>query len=598
MNQLAFDFTPPAASPAMTGSAVLPAPKKPPRLSDADGVSTMGPTPVNGTPINLAEVRAVLKGRSSDQVTRNVCSALSTFQKVTGKPLSALPADPVQLGPIFATANPALVRVGPQRWMQVRNLVRAGLRATGVPVMPGRSDEPPSAAWRQLADRLPTKEGRNGLSRLTRFFTRRGVEPEDLSLADFEAFREALPTALIEKPHVVYADTIRIWNKAVVNIVGWPRMHVPTPCLRETYALPEQRFEASFREDVRAFTAVGQRQATYFDEKSGRSLRAVTSEKQRAELFRLASALVLTGHPIEAVRSLGDLVDHKNAKSALGFLLLRADNAAKPGVVRMAELLVTASRTWCGTAEDRESLKLFAANLRAARPDKDTFSPKNIERMRQFFVAENVALIMHLPERIFSEAAKMDQRYVEPARRSMYALAVELLSVVPLRRKNLVGLRIGTQLRRIGSGQTGSYRLVFGPDEMKGKRSFEAKVPVHTAQLIETFIERYRPVLSDAPGDFLFPSPSGGARNQTSFSAKLSQFIARETGLQMHMHLFRHLAAFLYLSHHPDDIETVRLFLGHGEIETTLKYYAFVKPELSFERLDALVASLRSRGGV
>jgi integrase len=41
----------------------------------------------------------------------------------------------------------------------------------------------------------------------------------------------------------------------------------------------------------------------------------------------------------------------------------------------------------------------------------------------------------------------------------------------------------------------------------------------------------------------------------------------------MTLHQFRHALAAVYLKDHPGDYETVRRFLGHRSIRTTVKFY-------------------------
>ena len=69
----------------------------------------------------------------------------------------------------------------------------------------------------------------------------------------------------------------------------------------------------------------------------------------------------------------------------------------------------------------------------------------------------------------------------------------------------------------------------------------------------------------------------------------------RETGLHMNLHLFRHLAAKLYLRFDPGGIETVRQLLGHKTIKTTLKAYADFQTEPAFQRLEEALLDLYDR---
>jgi len=68
----------------------------------------------------------------------------------------------------------------------------------------------------------------------------------------------------------------------------------------------------------------------------------------------------------------------------------------------------------------------------------------------------------------------------------------------------------------------------------------------------------------------------------------MSDFIAREAGVEMTLHQFRHLAAKLFLDQHPDGYETVRRLLGHKSLETTMRYYR------ELEAVLAASATLRS----
>ena len=66
----------------------------------------------------------------------------------------------------------------------------------------------------------------------------------------------------------------------------------------------------------------------------------------------------------------------------------------------------------------------------------------------------------------------------------------------------------------------------------------------------------------------------------------------RETGLDMNLHLYRHLAAKLYLRFDPGGLETVRQLLGHKTIKTTLKAYADFQTEPAFLRLEEALLDL------
>ncbi|GGH18924.1 hypothetical protein GCM10007036_21420 [Alsobacter metallidurans] len=61
----------------------------------------------------------------------------------------------------------------------------------------------------------------------------------------------------------------------------------------------------------------------------------------------------------------------------------------------------------------------------------------------------------------------------------------------------------------------------------------------------------------------------------------------------MNAHLFRHLAAYIFLRQHPGEFETVRVLLGHKSIRTTVSFYCAIEQEDAFRRYDALLDSYR-----
>jgi site-specific recombinase XerD len=65
---------------------------------------------------------------------------------------------------------------------------------------------------------------------------------------------------------------------------------------------------------------------------------------------------------------------------------------------------------------------------------------------------------------------------------------------------------------------------------------------------------------------------------------------------RMNPHLFRHLAALLYLKEHPGDFETVRRLLKHKKLETTVTFYAQLSNQWAHEHYQEAVLT-KWRGG-
>ncbi len=69
----------------------------------------------------------------------------------------------------------------------------------------------------------------------------------------------------------------------------------------------------------------------------------------------------------------------------------------------------------------------------------------------------------------------------------------------------------------------------------------------------------------------------------------MTECIKRETGLAMHPHLFRHLAAKLFLEVKPGQFEVVRQMLKHKTLQTTTDFYAETSNSFAHEHYDNVV---------
>ena len=64
-------------------------------------------------------------------------------------------------------------------------------------------------------------------------------------------------------------------------------------------------------------------------------------------------------------------------------------------------------------------------------------------------------------------------------------------------------------------------------------------------------------------------------------------------GLDVNIHLFRHLAGYLFLKQHPGEYETVRQLLGHKSLKTTIDFYTGLEHADSFRRYDEVLDTYR-----
>jgi integrase len=520
-------------------------------------------------------------------------TALRKASQVIGRPLSEIPATPAVLGSLLDAAAPAAAGINPIRWHRIRSLTRGALVAAGIELLPARDAGGQSPTWKALAAALLETRLRNGLSRPMSYFSRRGIEPDDVGPEHLEEFRQAMCTAsLVAHPESRWRGTMGLWNRAVVALPEWPQVRVELPPDPRRYSQPWESFVESYRNDVAAFISHSGNQNPLAKDYAP-SIAPRTAQSRLKQLKTLSSALILSGCPAEELTSLAVMVEPKNAEAALGFLLTRNGGLSSPHLKSQADLLVTIAKYWVKAApEDIAVLATFAASLKI----KSTgMVDKNRERLRQFNLPANKDALLHLPARVFAEAAKAKKGDKSEAVQVMLALAVELLIQSTLRLENLVGIEIGRHLVEVRRGRHRIYNLVIPKTETKTGVPFAMEVPPDAVKLLDIYLEHYRHRIYAGPSVFLFPGRGGKRRADDNFSANISRFIFKRIGLRVNVHLFRHIGVKLYLEAHPGDIQTMSTTLTHSSTKTTQRAYAENDTEGALRRYDQNIAALRER---
>jgi integrase len=569
-----------------------------PGPSSDDVVPCRRPEPLmDGSGATLADVIDFVTrdpAVTSTQRADRLC-AMRRLARILGKDPRLIPVAPDALRLAFASVVPAAEGVTTGRWSTTRSRTMAAVAQAGIPVMAGRSRTKLPFAWHQLERALPTPRAKLGLSRFMRFCTDRTIMPSDVDDAVFDRFREALQSeSLVESPHRVHRTACDQWNKAAQSVSGWPAVAVKLPGNARHYSFAWSDFPASFVADIESFLGRSGGGGPFADDYV-RAQRPGTIQLQRRQLQQMASHLVLSGVPIDKVTSLAVLADLHHARTILEAAHKRLCTGKSSGTQHlhgMALLLKVIAQHWVKAPPELvEKLARFA---RQAAPASRGMTDKNRSRLRQFDSQQNIQALLDLPRRVFRELKAKDPDR-QDGLRALNALAIELLIAAPMRITNLAGLDQARHLLRIGRGAGSVLHIVIPGNETKTGEPFEVTVPTETAALLGTYRTRYLPLISTAPTPLLFPNQNGSLRSAMAFSRSITDFIKRETGLVMNVHLFRHAAVTLYLQSHPEDLETARRILGHKSLNTTMRFYAEIKTTASFRRYDDVINNLRSR---
>jgi integrase len=297
-------------------------------------------------------------------------------------------------------------------------------------------------------------------------------------------------------------------------------------------------------------------------------LRPATVRHRRGQVLRFASVLVHAGVEPSKISGLKALVTPALAKTGLAWLHARQGGKKSPGLAGVAIMLKTLARHHVPCSpEDLKEIVTYSNRL--AMPGQTGLTPKNRERLRPFEDPAMQRRLLTLPAQLLEQTKGKTGPRAALMREE--ALAISLLLHCPVRLRNLANLHLERNLRRMRDGRV---YLVFDGSEVKNRRPLEFELPRSVIAMLDAHLATRAPELCPPGTPWLYPRRDGGAAMAAShLSRRISARIHKETGLVMHVHLFRHFAAKIFLEANPGQYEVVRRLLGHAALSSTLSAY-------------------------
>ena len=432
----------------------------------------------------LADVLSAIV--SSDLLTsrqrQDMASAVRSVGRFLSRPLSTLPSDARSIRNLLEGIQPARHDISPGRWANIRSLTFKALDHAGVRRLPGRSSAPPTLAWQRLLQPLPYRPAQVALMPFARYCSRQGIEPDRVDQKTFEAFaRELEEFGARSRPREAYLDACRAWQRARTTYPHWPTFAVSVEDRRDRYALAWSTFPPSLKADVDAMAA-GAISPDLLSPTSRKPIKSVSAASRVSLLRAFASGIVLKGRDPATLRTISDLVHADAARSGLEFMLDRAGGRKTPHIHQMAKLLCTLARHHVyGRITDlgpqaRKAAEINIAELddfrRSLDPRRHGMTAKNRTTLRWFEDEVLLAKFLSLPARLLRRHQTRRKLKVSEAVQLQTGLAVEILTVAPIRCKNLVEIRLDENILDHGSAATGAFTCTLRRSTSRTGRSW------------------------------------------------------------------------------------------------------------------------------
>lgn len=515
---------------------------------------------------------------------RDMVSALKRFCFLCGSSPSQLVVEVSTLRETIARILPARHRMARKTFANVLSLVREVLEKAGAVDRMQRGLAHHDPEWGPLV--ISTKPDRDlalGLASLMNWCARRSIKPCDVDDAVVRTYLSWLETrTLARKPKNMARRAVQLWNRARKSIPTWPDIELTPLSFRpKSDKLRWEDLSISFRRDAETHLSM-RAKPDIFDDRPNipvRPLAASTLRQQREHLRLAASVLVKSGVPVSEINSLAILVAPEALKIVLRHYHERAKGKPNAFAITLAKTLIAVARYHVSVSADQViELRRIAGKLPSVSYD---LTEKNKALLRHFESEHNRAALLYLPERLLSEAkADLDGPRL-PFVKAQVGIAVDILTVAPLRPQNLIRLNWRRHISE-PNGPRGPLRLHIPAAETKTKkRELIFEIPGEVAARLRWYRRVILPQLGADPEGNLFITRCGTPKNQETLTQQITEGLETHVGLHMTPHQFRHMAAWLYLEHHPEDFETVRSLLGHSFAKTTLMYIGASGPRAS-----------------
>ena len=528
---------------------------------------------------------------------RDMISGLTRVAEILNGHPDAVPAHVPWLQPRLAGLSPKTIGITVKTWANILSNMKAALAHLGLIKVGTKPATALSPEWAKLWEALRQSSQCGlapGLRGFVSYLDECTIVPEIVGAKDLDGYLAFVTTRSLRKDPVDVARRARAaWNRAAKLVPAWPNQNLEPLNSDRVYCLPDPAFSGGFISEVDDLMHDLAKPDPLAPGSLRRALRPDTLKARRGQYTRFAAILVRAGQPIEDIAGLRDLVVPENLERGLRWLLARNHNVVTPGISNTAVALRVLARHHVELS-DEERLRAEDLCGKVILPRTFGLTEKNRRRLMPFNDAVLTNQFLSLAQELWS-SSKAGRTPDERALQRERAIAIELLTFCPIRRKNLAEIHVERDLQRHGPGHV---ILNLQADQTKTRRAICFVLPEHLVSWIDAHLRDRVGILCPAGVPWLFPKRDGSDHvAPTQLGDSISKVIRTHTGLRVHPHLYRHLSAKLMLKAHPGHYELVRRILGHSETSTTWETYVGLEGEDATRMLSEIVALNRTSSG-
>ena len=544
---------------------------------------------------SFADAIAVIAGTSLLEPKRktHLITSLRQIARYIGQPVESIPARFAAIQSRILALHPVQLGVNPKTFANHRANVRAALLFFNRYAHGSGRSAAMAESYRNLLSKLADRHARDVLSPFFRYLTAANVLPGNVIDSDVTAYTKFRTETGFRPimPNIV-RKLVRHWNRASGTVSEWPSHQLTEPaCLALTAGPSWETFPEQLRLDIEAHLArLGHRRKAA-DGKNLKPCASSTIATRKRELVAAVRTAVAAGIPLDDLSSLRELLNPERVKVIIDFYWVKNGDIPHTSTIDLAWHLVSIARNI--TDFDEEDLASLVDICQALEPHRRKgLTDKNRTVVRQVLHSDIWSKVIELPRALMAKARSGASSQQQGALAAQPSVAIAILTVAPVRMKNLATIRLGVNLVRPGGPDT-PYLLTFQDYEVKNRVPLDFPLPAGVSKLIDEYLFAHRPVLMNGRNhDYLFPGKSGGHKFVASFSTQISKLLWKSAGFRITPHQFRHAAAALILKNQPGNYELVRRVLGHRKIQTTIDFYIGLETAPAARQFGEIIAEL------